>query len=69
MKKDHVRLRLYFTFDGTGYHGWQFQNNRDRTFQQVLEEAMKKIAKQKIEISYRICWPSKIIYLQPCFKS
>lgn len=50
MKKDHVRLRLYFTFDGTGYHGWQFQNNRDRTFQQVLEEAMKKIAKQKINV-------------------
>ncbi len=40
-------ILLTLKYDGTNYHGWQIQDNAV-TVQQVLSDAIEKIAKQKI---------------------
>ncbi|WMJ80373.1 tRNA pseudouridine(38-40) synthase TruA [Clostridium sp. MB40-C1] len=46
MKKN---IKLLIEYDGTNYAGWQKQKNAV-TIQQVLEEAIKKITKENIEV-------------------
>ncbi|MCR5720589.1 MAG: tRNA pseudouridine(38-40) synthase TruA [Lachnospiraceae bacterium] len=43
------RVRLFVSYDGTGYHGWQIQNNV-LTVEQVITEALQKLTGEEIEI-------------------
>ena len=47
------RVRLFVSYDGTGYHGWQIQNNA-LTVEQVITEALQKLTGEEIEI-YGVC--------------
>ncbi len=42
-------IRLLIAFDGTNYHGWQRQHH-DITVQEVIEEKLALICKQKISL-------------------
>lgn len=42
-------LMLKLEYDGTNYHGWQRQENAI-TVQEVLEKALRKVTKEKIEV-------------------
>ncbi|MBI4847132.1 MAG: tRNA pseudouridine(38-40) synthase TruA [Nitrospirae bacterium] len=44
----HIKLTLQF--DGSGYSGWQVQE-KDRTIQGVLEDALSSITKEEISIT------------------
>lgn len=45
-----MRYCIFFSYDGTAYHGWQFQPNAV-TVQQSLEEALSTIMRQKIGVT------------------
>ena len=51
MNQETVRIKIIFTYDGTGFFGWQVQKTSAYTVQQVLQEAFQKITKQKINIT------------------
>jgi tRNA pseudouridine38-40 synthase len=44
-----LRFVLEIAYKGTNYHGWQFQNN-SITVQQVIEEALTRILRNKISV-------------------
>ncbi len=44
----NIAMRLMY--DGTNYHGWQFQKNA-LTVQQVLEEALSKLTGEEIKVT------------------
>lgn len=44
------RFFLTLSYDGAGFNGWQVQDNTPNTVQQVIEEKMSMILKEKIEI-------------------
>lgn len=45
-----MNYKLNISYDGTAYHGWQKQNNAVAVCD-VLEQAIEKIFKQKIEVT------------------
>ncbi len=45
-----ARFFLTLSYDGSGFNGWQVQSNTPNTVQQVLEEKLSMILKEKIEI-------------------
>lgn len=45
--KSSRNIRLLLGFDGTGYHGWQFQESQ-RTVQGELREAIRKITGEEV---------------------
>lgn len=45
-----ARFFLTLSYNGTGYNGWQVQENTPNTVQQVLQEKLSMILKEKIEI-------------------
>lgn len=44
------RFFLTLSYNGTGFNGWQIQDNTPNTVQQVLEEKMSMILQEKIEL-------------------
>ncbi len=46
-----ARFFLTLSYNGTGYNGWQIQENTPNTIQQVLEEKMAMLLKEKIELT------------------
>jgi tRNA pseudouridine38-40 synthase len=44
------RYFLTLSYNGKDYNGWQAQNNTPNTIQQVLEEKLQLVLKQKIEL-------------------
>jgi len=42
--------RLTIEYDGSGYHGWQFQKNA-LTIQEVIEEALFQIARKRVRLN------------------
>lgn len=42
-----ARLKFYFCYDGTHYHGWQRQKNTANTIQQIFEDRLSKLAGDK----------------------
>ena len=44
-----MRYFIEFSYNGTAYHGWQFQPNA-MSVQQVLEEALSKMLRTKISV-------------------
>jgi tRNA pseudouridine38-40 synthase len=45
-----ARYFLTLSYNGSGYNGWQIQENTADTVQQVLEEKMSMLLKEKIEL-------------------
>lgn len=45
-----ARLKLYFTYDGTHFHGWQRQKNTPHTIQEVLEGKLAMIANSRVTL-------------------
>ena len=45
-----MRYCIFFSYDGTAYHGWQYQPNAV-TVQQRLEEALFTVMRQKISVT------------------
>lgn len=43
------RIKLIIEYDGTDYHGWQYQPNA-RTVQEVMEERVGRIANEKVTL-------------------
>ena len=43
------RYFIYFSYDGTGYHGWQIQPN-GISVQERLQDSLSKILRQKIDV-------------------
>lgn len=43
-------IKLIIEYDGTNYSGWQKQNNGSRTLQQTIENSIKEITKEDIEL-------------------
>lgn len=46
-----ARFFLTLSYNGTNYNGWQIQENTPATVQQVLEEKMSMILKEKVELT------------------
>jgi len=44
-------IKLTIEYDGTRFSGWQSQNRGQRTVQETIENALKKICKEKIRIN------------------
>lgn len=44
------RLKIYFSYDGTHYHGFQRQKNVTKTVQEVLESAVSKLTATRVSI-------------------
>lgn len=44
------RIQLIVAYDGTNYHGFARQKNVTHTIQQILEEAIEKVTKQKVDV-------------------
>ena len=44
----NIAMRL--TYDGSKYHGWQYQKN-GVTIQQILEEALSEITGEQIKVT------------------
>lgn len=42
------KVKLYFSYDGTPFHGWQRQANTPRTIQEEVERALSRIAGDKV---------------------
>jgi tRNA pseudouridine38-40 synthase len=45
-----ARYFLTLSYNGANFNGWQIQNNTPNTVQQVLEEKMSMLLKEKIEL-------------------
>lgn len=45
-----MRYCIFFAYDGTAYHGWQYQPNAV-TVQQRLEEALFMVLRQKVSVT------------------
>lgn len=45
-----ARYFLTLSYNGKDYNGWQAQNNTPNTIQQILEEKLELVLKQKVEI-------------------
>ncbi|MGZ3898992.1 MAG: tRNA pseudouridine(38-40) synthase TruA [Bacteroidia bacterium] len=45
-----ARFFLTLSYNGSGFNGWQVQDNTPHTVQQVLEEKLSMILKEKIEL-------------------
>ena len=45
-----ARYFLTLSYNGKDYNGWQAQNNTANTVQQVLENKLELVLKQKIEL-------------------
>ncbi len=43
-------IMMVTAYDGTSYHGWQKQGNTKKTIQGVLEELIKELAGEEVEI-------------------
>lgn len=43
--------KLTIAYDGTGYQGWQRQENTDRTIQGILEHAVSETAGYRVEVN------------------
>ncbi|MFW6237640.1 MAG: tRNA pseudouridine(38-40) synthase TruA [Halanaerobiales bacterium] len=43
-------IKILLEYDGTDYHGWQVQENTDRTIQQKVEEAVSKVNKSFVRV-------------------
>lgn len=48
-KKMSNRIKLTVSYKGTNYHGWQSQP-QGNTIQQILEEALREITKEKVNL-------------------
>ena len=46
-----ARYFLTLSYNGTEYNGWQIQKNTKNTIQQILEENISLILKEKIELT------------------
>ncbi|MEW6057152.1 MAG: tRNA pseudouridine(38-40) synthase TruA [Bdellovibrionota bacterium] len=44
------RLKLYFSYVGTRYHGWQRQKNTRYTIQEILETKFSVIANKRVSV-------------------
>ena len=42
-----VRLKFYFSYEGTHYNGWQRQKNTANTIQQIFEDKLSRLAGDK----------------------
>lgn len=54
LHKFQIALSRYFihlSYSGKNYHGWQVQENTPATVQQVLQEAMRKLLQENIEVT------------------
>ena len=51
MKARKRNVRLLVAYDGTNYHGFQYQNPPVIAVQNVLEEVLEKIFGDKIEMA------------------
>jgi len=45
------RFVLILSYDGTGYNGWQIQENTPRTIQQVIQDKMSILFKAPVELT------------------
>lgn len=45
-----MRYFIYFSYDGTAYHGWQIQPNAD-SVQEVLQNALSILMKQPVSVT------------------
>lgn len=45
-----TKLKIYFSYDGTAYHGFQRQKNVNNTVQEVLERALTRIADTRTKV-------------------
>jgi tRNA pseudouridine38-40 synthase len=43
-------IKLTIQYDGTNYNGWQRQKNTHRTIQEIFEDLLKKILREKITV-------------------
>jgi tRNA pseudouridine38-40 synthase len=43
-----AKIKLYFSYDGTHYHGWQKQNNTPHTIQEVLNNKLSMVANARV---------------------
>ncbi|MBI3555988.1 MAG: hypothetical protein HY074_06980 [Deltaproteobacteria bacterium] len=46
--KATARLKIFLTYDGTVYHGWQRQRNTPNTIQEILETKLSVIANSRV---------------------
>ncbi len=46
-----MRIKLYFSYDGTAYHGFQRQKNTPHTVQEKIETILRKITSEKVTIT------------------
>ena len=44
-----ARYFLTLSYNGANFNGWQIQNNTPNTVQQILEEKLSMLLKEKIE--------------------
>jgi len=49
-KKTLRNIRLTLQYEGTNYNGWQRQKNTRRTIQEIIENILRKILQEKIEL-------------------
>ncbi len=47
---EKARLKIYFTYDGTGYRGLQRQTNTDQTIQGVFETELSRLTGKKTSL-------------------
>ncbi len=45
-----ARLKIYLTYDGTFYHGWQRQLNTPKTIQEILETKLSIMSNARVSI-------------------
>jgi tRNA pseudouridine38-40 synthase len=43
-------LRLTIQYEGTDYNGWQRQKNTPRTIQEIIEDTLKKLLREKVTL-------------------
>jgi len=48
--QDRVRIKICFSYDGTGYNGWQRQANAASTVQEIMETKLSMISNARITI-------------------